>query len=263
MCGDCRVIDIYSDPNEVRITDAMSERALPSRPRARRQRELARAEVYGLLARALLRAARRRAARRTSQVAVTEAPAAGRLPRGALARAGRRARARLDAGGGRATSTTRCSAASASPRSSSSARTTSPASSTRSRWSRCATTCAALGLARDEAMTETEDHIACLCEVMRYLIAGDDVGVSNLDAAAGASSTPTCSPGSTGLCDAIAAHPRRRLLSRRWPASRAPSSQVEAQASTCSMPEPALRGRSHCDVHIRIDACRADCVDSQ
>ncbi|WP_249931197.1 molecular chaperone TorD family protein [Ramlibacter sp. 2FC] len=32
---------------------------------------------------------------------------------------------------------------------------------------------AALGLTRDEAMPETEDHIAYLCEVMRYLIAGD------------------------------------------------------------------------------------------
>ncbi|MFN5939946.1 MAG: molecular chaperone, partial [Polaromonas sp.] len=34
---------------------------------------------------------------------------------------------------------------------------------------------AALGLARDEAMPETEDHVSYLCEVMRYLIAGDDV----------------------------------------------------------------------------------------
>jgi len=39
---------------------------------------------------------------------------------------------------------------------------------------------AALGLARDEAMPETEDHFAYLCEVMRYLIAGDDVAVANL-----------------------------------------------------------------------------------
>jgi TorA maturation chaperone TorD len=39
---------------------------------------------------------------------------------------------------------------------------------------------AALGLARDEAMSETEDHVAYLCEVMRYLIAGDDVEVANL-----------------------------------------------------------------------------------
>ena len=39
---------------------------------------------------------------------------------------------------------------------------------------------AALGLTRDAAMAETEDHIAYLCEVMRYLIAGDDLAVSNL-----------------------------------------------------------------------------------
>jgi len=39
---------------------------------------------------------------------------------------------------------------------------------------------AALGLARDEAMSETEDHVAYVCEVMRYLIAGDDVEVANL-----------------------------------------------------------------------------------
>jgi TorA maturation chaperone TorD len=29
-------------------------------------------------------------------------------------------------------------------------------------------------------VAETEDHIASLCEVMRYLIAGDDLAVSNL-----------------------------------------------------------------------------------
>ena len=29
-------------------------------------------------------------------------------------------------------------------------------------------------------MGDTEDHVAYLCEVMRYLIAGDDVGVANL-----------------------------------------------------------------------------------
>ena len=39
---------------------------------------------------------------------------------------------------------------------------------------------AALGLGRDPARAETEDHIAYLCEVMRYLIAGDDAGVANL-----------------------------------------------------------------------------------
>ena len=40
---------------------------------------------------------------------------------------------------------------------------------------------AALGLARDESRGETEDHVACVFEVMRYLIAGDDGGVSNLE----------------------------------------------------------------------------------
>ena len=39
-----------------------------------------------------------------------------------------------------------------------------------------------LGLARSETMNETEDHIASLCEVMRYLIAGEDAGTSNLAA---------------------------------------------------------------------------------
>lgn len=40
---------------------------------------------------------------------------------------------------------------------------------------------AALGLARDEQRGETEDHIAYVFEVMRYLIAGDDVAVCNLE----------------------------------------------------------------------------------
>ena len=38
----------------------------------------------------------------------------------------------------------------------------------------------ALGLERGEGVAETEDHLASLCEVMRYLIAGDDAGTSNL-----------------------------------------------------------------------------------
>ena len=36
------------------------------------------------------------------------------------------------------------------------------------------------GLESADEVTETEDHISSLCEVMRYLIAGDDVEVSNL-----------------------------------------------------------------------------------
>jgi TorA maturation chaperone TorD len=37
-----------------------------------------------------------------------------------------------------------------------------------------------LGLQASSEITETEDHIACLCEVMRYLIAGEDLGICNL-----------------------------------------------------------------------------------
>jgi TorA maturation chaperone TorD len=36
------------------------------------------------------------------------------------------------------------------------------------------------GLEAAEEIIETEDHISTLCEVMRYLIAGDDVEISNL-----------------------------------------------------------------------------------
>ena len=45
---------------------------------------------------------------------------------------------------------------------------------------RLRTALAKLGIERDEAMPETEDHFAYCCEVMRFLIAGDDVSVSNL-----------------------------------------------------------------------------------
>lgn len=38
----------------------------------------------------------------------------------------------------------------------------------------------AIGLQGSDSVVETEDHIACLCEVMRYLIAGEDLGTCNL-----------------------------------------------------------------------------------
>ena len=38
-----------------------------------------------------------------------------------------------------------------------------------------------LGLTRDANRVETEDHVAYVFEVMRYLIAGDDAAVSNLE----------------------------------------------------------------------------------
>ena len=39
-----------------------------------------------------------------------------------------------------------------------------------------------LGLARAPGMAETEDHVAFLCEVMRHLIANENVALSNLAA---------------------------------------------------------------------------------
>lgn len=68
----------------------------------------------------------------------------------------------------------------------------------------------ALGLARDEAMPETEDHIAYLCEVMRYLIAGDDVAVANL-ARQSEFYAAHLQPWLNDLCDAISAHPKARF----------------------------------------------------
>jgi TorA maturation chaperone TorD len=69
---------------------------------------------------------------------------------------------------------------------------------------------AALGLARGDEMPETEDHIAYLCEVMRYLIAGDDVEVSNL-ARQQEFFARHLQPWALLLCDAIAAHPKARF----------------------------------------------------
>lgn len=67
-----------------------------------------------------------------------------------------------------------------------------------------------LGLGRDEAMPETEDHIAYLCEVMRYLIAGDDMAVCNLMAQRNFFTTHL-QPWVIQLCDALAAHPQARF----------------------------------------------------
>ncbi|MCB4366536.1 molecular chaperone TorD family protein [Hydrogenophaga taeniospiralis] len=69
---------------------------------------------------------------------------------------------------------------------------------------------AALGLTRDETMNETEDHFACVCEVMRYLIAGDDVEVANLTQQQKFFSAHVQS-WAPALCDAIAAHPKARF----------------------------------------------------
>ena len=70
---------------------------------------------------------------------------------------------------------------------------------------------AVLGLARDDAtMLETEDHVAYLCEVMRYLIAGDDVAVANLTRQREffTRHVQTWMP---QMCEALAAHPKARF----------------------------------------------------
>jgi len=69
---------------------------------------------------------------------------------------------------------------------------------------------AGLGLSRDESMTETEDHFACVCEVMRYLIAGDDVAIANLTQQQKFFSAHvlTWAP---AMCEAIAAHPKAKF----------------------------------------------------
>jgi TorA maturation chaperone TorD len=71
---------------------------------------------------------------------------------------------------------------------------------------------ARLGLAREEAIAETEDHIAYLCEVMRYLIAGDEVGVANLTNQRDFFATHLQS-WVPALCDALTAHPLARFYS--------------------------------------------------
>jgi TorA maturation chaperone TorD len=68
----------------------------------------------------------------------------------------------------------------------------------------------ALGLGRDEAMMDTEDHIAYLSEVMRYLIAGDDVAVANLTRQAEFFAVHV-QPWVTQLCDTITAHPKAKF----------------------------------------------------
>ena len=75
---------------------------------------------------------------------------------------------------------------------------------------RLRTELSSLGLARDEAMLDTEDHIAYLCEVMRYLIAGEDVAVANL-ARQRTFFAAHLQPWVGQLCDAIQKHPKARF----------------------------------------------------
>ena len=86
---------------------------------------------------------------------------------------------------------------------------------------------AALGLARDAQMPETEDHVAYLLEVMRYLIAGDDAAVCNLTRQSGFFSQHL-QPWVSRLCQALMAHPRAAFYARLAALTEAFAS-VEAQ----------------------------------
>jgi TorA maturation chaperone TorD len=66
---------------------------------------------------------------------------------------------------------------------------------------------AQLGLGRSEDMPETEDHVAYVFEVMRYLIAGDDVAVANLTQQQ-AFFTQHLQSWVPSLCQTLQAHPR-------------------------------------------------------
>lgn len=66
------------------------------------------------------------------------------------------------------------------------------------------------GLERAEGITETEDHLATLCEVMRYLIAGDDVAVARIEEQR-AFFQRHLAPWVDTACDAVLQHPRAAL----------------------------------------------------
>jgi TorA maturation chaperone TorD len=87
---------------------------------------------------------------------------------------------------------------------------------------------AALGLGRDESRAETEDHVAYVFEVMRYLIAGDDAGVSNLEQQRRFFRAHV-QPWIERLCDAVQAHPRASTWAAVAAFTRA-FVEVEAQA---------------------------------
>jgi TorA maturation chaperone TorD len=87
---------------------------------------------------------------------------------------------------------------------------------------------AELGLARDPTLGETEDHVACVFEVMRYLIAGDDVTICNLERQRRFFRAHV-QPWVEKLCEAIATHPRARAYRAVAEFTRA-YIQVETQA---------------------------------
>jgi TorA maturation chaperone TorD len=75
---------------------------------------------------------------------------------------------------------------------------------------RLRTALAKIGIERDAAMAETEDHFAYCCEVMRFLIAGDDVAISNLTHQKDFFGDHM-QAWATRMCDALQAHPRAKF----------------------------------------------------
>jgi TorA maturation chaperone TorD len=86
---------------------------------------------------------------------------------------------------------------------------------------------ARLGLARDDARAETEDHVAYVFEVMRWLIAGDDVAVCNLEQQRRFFRAHV-QPWVEKMCAAVESHPRPVLYRELAVFTRA-FVQVEAQ----------------------------------
>ncbi|VTU20705.1 chaperone protein TorD [Variovorax sp. PBL-H6] len=84
-----------------------------------------------------------------------------------------------------------------------------------------------LGLAREQAVSETEDHVACLFEVMRYLIAGEDAAIANL-AQQQAFFATHVQPWMAAMCDAVAQHPKAHFYAALAALTRA-FAEVEAQ----------------------------------
>lgn len=67
-----------------------------------------------------------------------------------------------------------------------------------------------LGLERSEAMSESEDHLAALCEVMRHLIQSDDAVLGNLVAQQKFFDTHM-RPWVLTCCEAVEVHPNARF----------------------------------------------------
>ena len=68
----------------------------------------------------------------------------------------------------------------------------------------------ALGLQRDERMPESEDHVAALCEVMRHLILSADVASAGSETQKRFFSVQM-QPWVNDMCEAINAHPEARF----------------------------------------------------